>query len=168
MSAAHLHLLLNHAPLFGIVFAGLGLAWAFLRSNESVGRASLVLLVLAGVLVLPVYLSGENAEDIVEDQVGVSEVALEAHEESALGAALAVGALGLLALAGLLAFRKRALPRWFFGLTLVLALLAGGWIGYVANLGGQINHPEIRDGTPASVFGGERDDDEHSRYEDED
>ena len=153
MNAAHLHLILNHAPLFGIAFASLGLAWALLRKNEHVGRAALVLLVLAGALVLPVYLSGENAEDLVEDQVGVSEAALEAHEEAALGAAIATGVVGVVALLVLLGFRKRELPRSATALVLALALAAGGWIGYVANLGGKINHPEIREGTSASTLG---------------
>lgn len=150
MSAAHLHLLLNHAPLFGLVFALLGLAWAFGCRNESVGRAALGLLVLSGMLVLPVYLSGENAEDLVEGTVGVSASAIEAHEEAALGAAIATGVVGIVALVALLGFRKRTLPRWVSAFALVLALVASGWIGYVANLGGQINHPEIRSGTTAN------------------
>ena len=156
MTAAHLHLVLNHAPLFGILFASIGLAWALLRKNESVARASLVLLVLAGILVLPVYLSGENAEDLVEEQVGVSHDAIEAHEDAALGAAIATGVVGFVALFVLIGFRKRALPRSATALVLALAIGAGAWIGYVANLGGKINHPEIRGGTLTSAVGDER------------
>jgi hypothetical protein len=153
MSAAHVHLALNHAPLFGIVFAALGLAWALVGKNDGVARASLSLLVLAGLLVLPVYFSGENAEDLVEDQAGVSEAAIEAHEDAALGAALAVGTVGVVALLLLVGFRKKAVPRSATAGVLVLALAAAGWIGYVANLGGQINHPEIRDGTTVQTAG---------------
>lgn len=160
MSAAHLHLALNHAPLFGIVFASLGLAWALIRHDDGVGRASLGLLVLAGILVLPVYLSGEEAEDLVEDQVGVSHDAIEAHEDVAIGAVIAVGILGLVALALLIGFRRGVLPRSATAATLVLALAAAGWIGYVANLGGQINHPEIRPGpTPSAIDAYETDGD---------
>lgn len=160
MSAAHLHLILNHAPLFGIIFATLGLAWALIGKNDGIARASLGLLVLAGILVLPVYLSGEEAEDLVEDQIGVSHDAIEAHEDAALGAAIAVGILGLVALALLVGFRRGVLPRSATAATLVLALAAAGWIGYVANLGGQINHPEIRNGpTPSAVDAYETDDD---------
>jgi hypothetical protein len=158
MTAAHLHLVLNHAPLFGVVFAVLGLAWALVRSNDGVARASLGLLVLAGLLVVPVYLTGEEAEDIVEDQVGVSHDAIEAHEEAALGSAVAVGIVGLLGLALLVGFRGREVPRSMTGLMLVLALAAAGWIGYVANLGGQINHPEIRDGAAQTTTDYERGD----------
>lgn len=160
MSAAHLHLALNHAPLFGLVFAVLGLAWALVRKDDGVARASLGLLVLAGLLVLPVYLSGEEAEDLVEGQVGVSHDAIEAHEDAALGAAVAVGVVGAVALIILISFRGRALPRAVTALTLVLALAVAGWVGYVANLGGQINHPEIRPGpTPSATDVYETDDD---------
>lgn len=147
MDAAHLHLALNHAPLFGLLFAVLGLAWAFVRSNHDLARASLSLVVLAGVLVLPVYLSGEDAEDVVETQIGVSEVAIEAHEDAALGAAVATGAVAVLALLLLIAYRAKPVSRPVVALMLLLTVGTVGWIGYVANLGGQINHPEIRGDT---------------------
>lgn len=144
MSAAHLHLVLNHAPLFGVMFAALGLAWAFAFRNASVGRASLSLLALAGVLVLPVYLSGERAEEVVEHRAGVSERVVGAHEDAALGAAIAVGAAGAVALLVLLGFRTRPLPRTVTAAVLALAVGAAVWVGYVANLGGRISHPELR------------------------
>jgi hypothetical protein len=34
-----------------------------------------------------------------------------------------------------------------------LALAAAAWIGYVANLGGQISHPEIRSATTVQAGG---------------
>jgi hypothetical protein len=40
-------------------------------------------------------------------------------------------------------------------LTLVLALLASGLIGYTANLGGKISHPELRGETVSAVDGEE-------------
>lgn len=168
MSAAHLHLVLNHAPLFGVVFAALGLALGLARSNEGIARASLGLLVLAGALVLPVYLTGEDADDLVEGQPGVSERMIEVHEKAALGAALALCAVGVLALLVLVGFRKRALPSAVTALVLVLALGVGGWIGYVANLGGQISHPEIRAGTGGSAPSESRGADERRSYEDDD
>lgn len=159
MTAAHLHLALNHAPLFAVIFAALGLIWALIRANDGVSRASLGLLVLAGLLVVPVYLSGEEAEDVVEGQAGVSEVIIEEHEEAALGGALATGLVGLIALGVLVGFRRRDIPRSATAIVLVLTLVAAGWIGYVANLGGQINHPEIRSGTAVQSVDGHEEDD---------
>jgi uncharacterized membrane protein len=153
MDAAHLHLALNHAPLFGVLFAILGLAWAFARQNDGVARASLALLVLAGLLVVPTYLTGEEAEEVIEERVGASEVAIEAHEDAALGGAIAVGVVGLAALIVLVGFRSRNVPRAATATVLVLALAAAAWIGYVANLGGQISHPEIRSATTVQAGG---------------
>ena len=156
MSVAHIHLVLAHAPVFGILFASLGLAWALFRQSEHVAKAALVLLIIAGVLVLPVYLSGENAEDTVEEQVGVSHDAIEAHEDGALGAAIATGVVGFVALLILVGFRRRELSRAAIGLVLVLAIGTGSWIGYVGSLGGKINHPELRGATANSDIDGER------------
>ncbi|NNF59026.1 MAG: hypothetical protein HKN04_12395 [Rhodothermaceae bacterium] len=86
------------------------MVWALVGNKEDVGQAARALLVLAGVLALLVYLSGENAEDIVEEQGGVSDAVLEAHEQAALGAAIATGVLGLIALALMFGFRKRSIP----------------------------------------------------------
>lgn len=144
MDAAHLHLMLTHAPLFGAIFGFLGLAWALARRSDAVARAALGLLVIAGLLVVPVFLSGEGAEEVVEEMAGVSHDVIEAHEDAA-GLAL-YGTLGLaaLALGGLVGFRKRPVPAGFATAALVAALAVSGLVGYVANLGGQIRHPEIR------------------------
>src|SRR5690606_11037962 len=81
--------------------------------------------------------------DRVENIVGVSEVQIEVHEEAGQLAGYGVGALGLLALGGLLVFRRRPVPRPVVLGALVLTL---GAVGYTANLGAQLRHPEIRDG----------------------
>lgn len=150
MNAAHLHLILNHAPLFGVLFGALGLSYAFVRHSDDAARLSLGLVLLAGLLAVPTYLTGEEAEDVVEDLAGVSHDRIEEHEDAGKMAAIGAGLLGLVALGGLLGFRRTPVPRTFTLVALVLTLSAAGWIGYTANLGGQIRHTEIRVGTPAA------------------
>ena len=152
MNAAHLHLLLNHLPVVGTMVGILLLAYALLRRSPELARASLglfVLLALAGVVV---YLTGEPAEETVENLAGVSESAIESHEEAALVATMLLGVLGVVALGGLVAFRKRAagIPRGFAALALALSLAPAAAMGYTANLGGQIRHTEIRSGAAAT------------------
>jgi hypothetical protein len=53
-------------------------------------------------------------------------------------------ALGIVALAGLIHYRGRAVAGWFSVLLLVGALVVGVLIARTANLGGQIRHSEIR------------------------
>ena len=52
--------------------------------------------------------------------------------------------LGILALAGLILFRGRAVAGWFGLLLLAVALVVGSLVIWTANLGGQIRHSEIR------------------------
>lgn len=150
MDATHFHLVISHAPLFGVVFGALLLAYAVARRSDEAARLGLGLVVIAGLLAVPTFLSGEEAEDRVENIVGVSEVQIEAHEDIGKLVGYGVAALGLLALGGLLAFRRRPIPRPIVLGALVLTLGAVAGVGYTANLGGQIRHSEIRDGTALS------------------
>jgi hypothetical protein len=162
MSAAHWHLMLNHIPLLGLLFGAVLLAYGVWRGSEDVQKASLGLLAVAGLSALAVYLTGEPAEEVVEGLAGVSHDAIEAHEEFGIyalvgGLVTALTALGAL---GYALFRRR-LARWSVVLTLVLAVVSTGLLGYTANLGGKISHPELR-GAASSVVDvddGEREED---------
>ena len=148
MSAAHFHLMLNHIPLLGLVFGAVLLAYGLWRGAEDVQKASLGLLAVAGLSAIAVYLTGEPAEEIVEGLAGVSHDAIEAHEEWGWYALIAGIATGAVALGTLLAgWMRERLGRGAVILTLVLALLSSGLIGYTANLGGKISHPELRAST---------------------
>ncbi len=161
MTAAHWHLVLNHIPLLGILFGALLLAYGHWRRQDDVQTASLGLLVVAGLAIIAVYLTGEPAEEVVEGLAGVSHDAIEAHEHFAwyglvAGIATSIGALGTL-LYG--AVRQR-LVRWTVWLTLLLALVSVGLIGYTANLGGKISHPELRTDTATQAVPGDEHDGE--------
>lgn len=164
MDATHLHLVISHAPLFGVIFGALLLAYAIARRSDEAARLGLGLVVIAGLLAVPTLLSGDGAEDRVENIVGVSEVQIEAHEEAGELAGYGVAALGLLALGGLLAFRRRPVPRPVVLGALVLTLAATAGVGYTANLGGQIRHTEIGDGATLTST----DSDDAQRREDRD
>ena len=154
MSAAHLHLMLNHIPLLGLVFGAVLLAYGLWRGGEDVQKASLGLLAVAGLSAIAVYLTGEPAEEIVEGLAGVSHDAIEAHEEWGWYALIAGISTGVVALGTLLVgWMRERLGRGAVVLTLVFALLSSGLIGYTANLGGKISHPELRGETVSAVGG---------------
>lgn len=149
MNAAHLHLVVNHLPVFGVLF-GLGLAaigrW---RRSPQLVKAGLALFVVAGFGAGAAYLSGQRAEDIVEPLAGVSESLIEDQEEAALWSLVGAGALGLVSLIGLLRHRRRDIPGWLATLALGLGLITAGSMAWTANLGGGIRHSEIRPETAA-------------------
>ena len=143
MSLVHLHLMLNHVPLVGMVFVLLLLGVAAWRRNESMGRLGLVVMVGLAVITAVVFFSGEPAEEALERVVNVSEATIHPHEEAAEAALIATGIAGALSLIALVAWWRRSLPRWVLGAALATALVATGMLGWTANLGGQIRHTEI-------------------------
>jgi uncharacterized membrane protein len=150
MNQAHIHLLLNHIPLVVAGVAALLLAAALLRKNAKLKPVSLWLFVLAALITIPVYLTGEPAEEIVENLPGVLGPIVEQHERTALFSLIALEVLGVVSLSGLLIYRRAAeLPKVFVVAALGLSIVAGGLTAWTANLGGQIRHSEIRSGALA-------------------
>lgn len=145
MSIAHLHLALNHFPVIGTLIIALLLAIAAYRRSSELGKVSLALAVLVGAVTVAVYFTGEPAEGLIEKLPGFSETILTRHEDAALYATIIVGGLGALAL-GTLAWHRggRALSRRVTAAAFVLAVGAGGVMGYTAYLGGQVRHTEVR------------------------
>lgn len=109
---------------------------------------SLVLAVLVALIAIPVYLTGEPAEELVEDVPGVSESIMEQHEESAEISFILMEVTGALALISIivLAYSEK-FGRRLCTLTLLMLVISGGFMVWTANLGGKINHPEIRSGS---------------------
>ena len=152
MSWAHIHLALNHVPVIGLLIVLLLLAVAMLRHSTELTRVSYGLLVLLAATSVVVYLTGEPAEELIENLPGFSEALVEEHEEVALIATIGMVVLGLVALVGLIRFRPpRIAPAWYGRGVLFLALLTGGVMLWTANLGGQIRHSEIQAGQGAAL-----------------
>jgi len=154
-----MHLMLNHLPVLGTIFGLLLLGWAALRRSETLQRAALGTFVLAALAAIPVFLTGKPSEDLVERLAGTAEQAIEVHEEAAVVALIAIEALGALALAALVLFRNRGIPRPLAGGALVFALATAGWMAQTANLGGRIRHAELR--STATQIQDNHDDREH-------
>ena len=145
MDATHIHLALNHVPVVGLGIVSLALIAAMIARSSDLSKFALAMAVLMALLALPVFFTGEPAEERVEHMAGVSESIIEAHEESAelaFGAMMAIGAGALVLLAW--SWRRpfvlaRARPIMLGACLIVTALM-----GRAANFGGQIRHPEIR------------------------
>jgi uncharacterized membrane protein len=147
MNAAHLHLVLNHFPVIGLIFCLAMLLAGILRKSEELTRTGMVTLVAIAVITIPVYLSGEAAEGIVERLPGISDQMVQRHMDAGLLALITMEVIGALALLALVINRRpRSLPRWLAPSLLVLAIALEGWVAWTSYLGGQIAHPEARPG----------------------
>ena len=143
MNYAHLHLILNHIPVIGIGFGILLLIYGFVRNNDEIKKVSLGVFVLAALMTIPVYLTGEPAEEIVENLAGVSEAFIDPHEDWAYYSLILMEITGVLALLNLIFF-GRSFGKKFLLVTSLSSVVAAGSILYTANLGGKIRHTEIR------------------------
>jgi uncharacterized membrane protein len=150
MNPAHLHLVLNHFPVVGLVFALAFLAWGVFRRNQSITKAGFAALVAVALLAIPAFLTGEPAEEIAEGLPGVAHSIIEQHENAAKAALVATLAAGIAALAGLWFSRGKAVGAWCSSSALLLSLVAAGLMAWTANLGGQVRHTEIRASAPAA------------------
>lgn len=150
MNAAHLHLMVNHLPLFAVLFALVFLVIGLWRpALPVVRRAGLVLLVVGGLGGGAAYLSGEPAEEIVEEQALVDHDRVEEHEDAGKFGLISTAIAGVLALAILWRSRNAAIGRGATILALVVGLWAMAVLARTAWLGGKIQHPELRTGAGA-------------------
>jgi uncharacterized membrane protein len=147
MNQAHIHLIVNHLPIVGSLFAAALLAVGVFRHHPDLTRAGLISVLAAGLLCLPAQLTGEGAAAIARQLPRTSRELIHQHEEAAELGFWALESAAALALFGLLLL-KNASPKAHLLALLALAatLLSFGLLARAGNLGGRIGHPEIREG----------------------
>ncbi len=151
MSPAHLHLMFNHLPVIGVPLVAALLAWGIFRRNRDVTRTALGAAVAIAALSYPVFLTGEGAENQVEDSAWMSEPMVHEHEERGEAALIATLLVGTLAAFGLWQSRAaRPVSGGVAGITLAGLGLSAALFGWTALAGGQIRHDEIRPGPMAA------------------
>lgn len=156
MNGAHLHLMLNHVPVVGFIFATLLLACAWRWGGEQVRLWALAIVVFTGLSGLPAFFTGESAEEAVEHLVGTNKAAIEPHEDLATAAVSIAGATALLAAAVFFqGWRQKKVSER--GLVIVGAASAAALVlmGLTANRGGIIRHAELQ--APAAATPGHGD-----------
>ncbi|MBK7786357.1 MAG: hypothetical protein KA180_02705 [Gemmatimonadales bacterium] len=148
MSATHLHLMFNHLPVLGTPLVLALLLWGLFRRSRDVQRTALGAAVIVAALSYPVFLTGEPAEERVEDAAWMQERMVHEHEERAEAALIAIMITGAVALVTLWQSRgDRPVTIGLTGLTAAGLLASAGLFGWAALAGGVIRHDEIRAGT---------------------
>ena len=143
MDLTHLHLLLNHFPIIGTLIGGGVMLWGMARNQKTIQAVAAVIVMAMTLMAIPVYLTGEPAEERVENVPGISESALEEHEEAAELAIWVMAAAGIASLAALL-LQYRNSSKVPFSTATLLTLLAFAAMARVGYLGGQIRHTELQ------------------------
>ena len=126
---------------------------------DEIKKVALVTFVLMAILTIPVFLTGEEAEETVEHIAGISEQLIENHEELAEKAIWLMGLLGILSVINFFAIiKKLSFAKMITLITLIVSLGTFGLFAIVGSTGGEIRHSEIRTSNVNGIFnGGEND-----------
>jgi cytochrome bd-type quinol oxidase subunit 2 len=148
MSAAHVHLLLNHVPILGSIFGLLVLCYGMLRKSGEIKETSLGVFVITALVTIPVYLTGDGAAQIVSNLPGVSTAIIQQHDQAATITMFAIQILGVVSLLSLWLSRRsrRELRSWMTLGVFILAMISSGLGAWTGSIGGQIRHTEVRAG----------------------
>jgi len=146
MDASHIHLLLNHFPIVGTLIASGILLWGIYQKNHAIKMLATALLVVMALIAIPVYLTGEPAEEKIEHLSDFVESTVELHEDAALVALIIMELTGAVAVGVFIIGIRRGVGSntgflMVTGLSLVTCI-AMARVGY---LGGPIRHTELRD-----------------------
>lgn len=153
MNQLHLHLLITHLPVFGSILGALVLGYGIYVKHIQTKMAAYYLFILSAMGAGVAYLTGEAAEEGVENIPGVAESIIGQHEDFALYALISLIGLGVISLIGLfVGYVKGSLARPLSFAILFFSLVSFGLVARTGYLGGQIRHTEI--GTAVIQNGG--------------
>ena len=150
MNLSHLHLLINHLPIIGSMLGGLVLAFAIWEKSNRTKVAAYGVLIISSIGAVIAYLTGEAAEELVENIPGVLKEAIDAHEDTAMISLIILIILGISSVVGIyLTYKNSKYIKRVANVTLFLSILSFGIISRTGFLGGQIRHTELS--TPNSI-----------------
>jgi uncharacterized membrane protein len=165
MSQAHIHLIVTHLPIFGSLLGTLVLIYGLFTNSTQTKIASFLLFIISAIGAGIAYLTGEGAEEAVENIQGISENIIEQHEDFAIFALVSLIILGVSSLLAIIVANKNnILSKSTTMATLVIAIVSFALVARTGYLGGQIRHTEISSSTGitqtnANENGGNDDDD---------
>ena len=112
MNQTHIHLLITHLPIFGSILGGLVLLHGIWTKSNQTAIAAYNLFIISAIGAGIAYLTGEAAEETVENIQGVAKTAIDAHEDFAMVSLVSLIVLGVAALIGIvLTLKKSPLTR---------------------------------------------------------
>jgi uncharacterized membrane protein len=143
----YVHMILNHVPTVGFLFAIAYFVVALVTDNDLMKRATLVLFVICSVVGVPTYVSGTATMWALTQPVipEISKAVINAHRDMALWTLFGLAFTG--AAAWIELWRYRYVGRFSKTSLTVVMLFAVVTLAIMAETGhrgGQINHPEIR------------------------
>ena len=148
MTGAHLHLILNHVPIFFCLFSVGLLIYSWRYTNAEALSGGLFMMIIAGVGAAAAYWTGIFAEKTIKNYPDIDLASIHQHENLARYGLWGMIVLGIICMP-LLLFAQRRITSKFLATMPSLIIIAGisefALLGKVAQIGGKIRHEEIRD-----------------------
>jgi len=152
MNLAHLHIVLNHVPSLGSIAGLVLLAFGIYKKDEVIKQGACFVLVFITMAVLPTYISGAEAQRMIAKSPSYAGGIVQLHQNAAMITLLFMTAAGMFAWFGLWQYRRQAkVGSRTTMFTLITTIAAAASILVTANIGGSINHAEIRDAADAAL-----------------
>jgi hypothetical protein len=145
MNQAHLHMVINHFPIVGIIIGMIVLGVGIAAKSTLSKRIGCLILIGSSLFTFPSFETGEGAEEIVENLPGISEIFIEKHEEIAeqfMGFVWAIILIGVLTLIS--EWKMKKFTNWLYISLFVISVFATYFAKQVGTSGGEIRHTEIR------------------------
>ena len=145
MNFAHLHLVLTHFPPVLSLGGAISAAAAILlpRRRRELIQLALLLLLAVGATMPLVYFAGVRTAEMIGKVEGIQQEAIGPHQQAAWIALWVSLAAALIAVPLFVVEQRRGLSPTLRVLLLAVAFASAGTIGWTANRGGEIHHPEI-------------------------
>ncbi len=157
MNDFHIHLLVNHFPIVGVILATLILLAGILLRNKTVQVVGLFTMFFSGIAAFIAHITGERAEHAADDATGFSHDALEFHEHASEPFFQGMVVVGILSLVTLfLLYRKSVIGNYLTYFILVGGIVCSVLAKKAGESGGAIRHPELGIEVPA-----EQEEEEH-------
>lgn len=146
MNEAHLHMVVNHFPIIGILLGFGVLVAGIVLKNDSVKNTAYCLFIVGAIFAAISMATGEGAEEMVEDMPSVGKQIIHEHEEMAEKLAIVLYLLGVVSILGLYTTIKKHAKAKLVSYLAVTIAVVGIFLGIqTGTTGGEVRHTEIRD-----------------------
>lgn len=147
MDQTHLHLLITHLPIFGSILGSFVLGYGIWSKSNHTKIAAYLLFLIGAIGAGIAYITGEGAEETVENIQGVSESVIDQHADFALIALIGLIVLGIASLISIFSiYKNSSYVKTTAIATLIISLVSFTLVARTGYLGGQIRHTEISSG----------------------
>ena len=147
---SHAHIMLNHVPTVGFVFALAFFVIALVVNNDVLKQGTLLLFVICGIAGVPTYVPGSATmwaltQPAIPD---ISKAVINAHRDMALWTLFGLGFTGAASWVELWRYRYFSnFSKVSLSLIMLFAVITLGIMTETGHRGGLINRPEIRSAT---------------------